>query len=402
MTRIQSGTALIDPPAVVVGLCAHGLAVARALTAGHVRVTALEANRKVPGVRTRAARVVFTEDINGSGLIDGLLDLRRELPDAPDPVLFLTNDNMVRVVAREWERLEGRYRLSWAHCRQDVLRLLDKTSLEAHCREHGLPYPKTWLLENAEALGGLTKAGLAFPLIVKPALPLSGFKVRLIDDGQGLRRLVDERPQSLPFLLQHWVPGDDRRILFTAFYLHRGQIRASFCGRKLASKPAALGQTTVAESFEHEGIRELAERFFAPLGLSGPVSLEAKLDAKGQPWIIEPTLGRTDYWLDCCVANGVNLPLIEYQDQSGMEIAPARQTQGMIWFDTERSPLSHLRLRLGRGETASGKWRARFAYWDRSDPMPALHSAWRVLGQTGGRVWNRVARAWRSGPGRDR
>ena len=388
--------------AVVVGLCAHGLAVVRALHRDGVPVVALEANRKIPGVRTRAARVVFTEDINGSGLIDGLLELRGELPDAPDPVLFLTNDNMVRVVAREWQRLEGRYRLSWAHCRQDVLRLLDKTSLEAHCREHGLPYPKTWLLESADALAGLTEAGLAFPLIVKPALPLSGFKVRLIDDLQGLRRLVDERPQALPFLLQHWVPGDDRRILFTAFYLDQGKILASFCGRKLASKPAALGQTTVAESYEHEGMRELAERFFAPLGLSGPVSLEAKLDADGQPWIIEPTLGRTDYWLDCCVANGVNLPLVEYRDQSDGEITPAQQTQDMIWFDTERSPLSYLRLRLGQGDTAPGKWRPRFAYWDRSDPMPSFYSAWRVAGQIGRRALSRAARVLRGGRGERR
>ena len=155
----------------------------------------------------------------------------------------------------------------------------------------------------------------------------------------------------------------------------------------------------MAESYEHEGMRELAERFFAPLGLSGPVSLEAKLDAEGQPWIIEPTLGRTDYWLDCCVANGVNLPLVEYQDQSGVEIVPNRQTEGMIWFDTERSPLSYLRLRLGRGETASGQWKARFAYWDASDPMPAFHSAWRVVRQLGGRVLNRFARVLREGTG---
>ncbi|MFP4280545.1 MAG: hypothetical protein ACLFQI_11195, partial [Halochromatium sp.] len=261
-----------------------------------------------------------------------------------------------------------------------------------HCQRYDLPYPKTWLLSDINALPAISAAGLTFPLIVKPARPLSGFKVRLIDTPQALEQLARERPQALPFLLQHWVPGNDRRILFTAFYLDQGRILASFDGRKLASKPPALGQTTVAESFPHAQMHALAERFFAPLKLSGPVSLEAKLDADGQPWIIEPTLGRTDYWLECCVANGVNLPLIEHQAQSGLPVATPTQTQGVIWFDTERSPGGYLRLRLGGGETATRRWRPRFAYWNRADPVPFWIGLLRFVQHQGRRVLRRLAK----------
>ena len=379
-------------PAVVVGLCVHGLALARALRAGGVRVLALEADRSLPGTRTRMAEVQWTSDINGPGLIDGLINLRQRLAAEPIPVLYPSNDNMVRVLANDWERLQGLYRLSWSDCRKRVLSLLDKSALEAHCQRYDLPYPKTWMLPDLNALPAISADGLEFPLIVKPARPLSGFKVRLIDHAQALEQLARERPQALPFLLQHWVPGDDRRILFAAFYLDRGCILASFGGRKLASKPPALGQTTVAESFPQAAMHALAERFFAPLELSGPVSLEAKLDADGQPWIIEPTLGRTDYWLDCCVANGVNLPLIEHQVQSGLAVEQPTQTQGLIWFDTERSPGSYLRLRVARDKTATDRWRPRFAYWNRSDPVPSVFGLLRLVQRSLQRVIHRLAK----------
>ncbi|MEA3639808.1 MAG: hypothetical protein VBE63_07675 [Lamprobacter sp.] len=387
----SSITAHASAPAIVIGLCVHGLALVRALHEGGVRVLALEANRALPGAHTRMAEVHWTADINGTGLIDGLIALRQSLPPEPVPVLYPSNDNMVRVLASHWERLQALYRLSWSDCRETVLRLLDKSALEAHCQRHDLPYPKTWILPDLDALPALSAEGLDFPLIVKPARPLSGFKVRLLDDHQALEQLARERSQALPFLLQHWVPGEDRRILFYAFYLDRGRILASFGGRKLASKPAALGQTIVAESFPHAAMLALAERFFAPLELSGPVSLEAKLDADGQPWIIEPTLGRTDYWLDCCVANGVNLPLIEHQAQSRLPVGQPTQTQGMIWFDTERGPGSYLRLRFGRGETATDPWRPRFAYWNRHDPVPSLFGTLRLIQRSLQRVIHRLS-----------
>ena len=388
------------PPAVVVGLCTHGLAVARALHRGGVAVTALESDFRLPGVHTRVARVVRVPEIGGEELIDALISVRDQLPARPDPVLYLTNDHMVRTVGHHWQLLEGAYRLSWSDCRETVLRLLDKRSLEAHCHEHRLPYPRTGLYPEpytTEAPTPSPGTEPRFPLIVKPAHPLSGFKVRLVDDRQGLERLAAIHPHSLPFLLQEWIPGDDHRIHFTAFYLDRGRIAADFGGRKIASLPPAMGSTLAAEPLDHDGMRALAERFFAPLRLSGPASLEAKLDDQDRPWIIEPTVGRTDYWLDCCVANGVNLPLVEHRTVAGIVPEPPRRGKGTIWFDSERDPTGYLRLRLGGGETATRPWRPRFAYWDRGDPAPFGYALLRLAARTGHRAWKRLTRSRSTG-----
>ena len=382
-----------SPLAVVTGLCAHGLAVAHALARSGVTVVALEANTTLPGFRTDCARVVKVPEINGQGLITALNDFAHTISGDIQPVLFLTNDNMVRIVGQHWDALSGRYQMSWAGCRERLLPLLDKSSLEAHCASLGLPYPRSRMLSAATDLDKLVSgAQLTFPIIVKPTRPLSGFKVRLVDDIDGVRALLKDYDHALPFLLQEWVPGDDRQLYFTAFYLDNGHVLATYEGQKLGSNPPAMGQTTIARSRPNPAAREIAERFFAPLKLSGPVSLEVKLDQDGRPWIIEPTLGRTDYWLDCCVANGVNLPAIEYAHQTGAPIPASAQTNEMIWFDTERAPFSYLRFRLSGGPGIGEAWRPRFPYWGHADPRPAYQGYRRFFENQATRVWRRLTR----------
>src|SRR5688572_23134949 len=93
------------PPAVVAGLCAHGLAIVRALARYEIDVHALEAVRTLPGCSTRLATVHPVEEVNGPGVVRALKALRGRIPGTDRPVLFLTNDNMVREVARAWPEL---------------------------------------------------------------------------------------------------------------------------------------------------------------------------------------------------------------------------------------------------------------------------------------------------------
>ena len=101
-------------------------------------------------------------------------------------------------------------------------------------------------------------------------------------------------------------------------------------------------------------------------------------------------LGRTDYWLDCCVANGVNLPAVEYAHQTGGAIPACVQTNGMIWFDTERTPFSYVRFRLGGAQGIDEPWRARFPYWGHGDPKPFYRGVRRFFEGYAGRVWRKL------------
>jgi predicted ATP-grasp superfamily ATP-dependent carboligase len=372
------------PPAVVVGLCAHGLAVARALDACGVRVHALEQDPSLPGCRSRAAHVSFARDINGEGLIPALIDRARELGSAEPPVLFLTNDNMVRTIADRWPELAPYYRLSWSGRRAEVRMLLEKSELEARCATTGSAYPHSMLVDAATDLGEV-RARLELPVIAKPVRPLSSFKVRVLATLDELARLRAEHAAALPFLVQSYVPGGDERIRFCALYLDRGREIARFDGRKLRSRP--MGHTTIAEPSSSEPVHAETHRFLAGLELTGPVSVEWKLDPTDRPWIIEPTVGRTDFWIDVCIANGVNLPWIEYCHQAGLPLPQARQRYDRTWINTERDPAA---LTWWAGQVArrrANAGRPRFPYLSAADPCPipqaTLRAAQRLLRRLG-------------------
>jgi len=326
----------IDAPAVVVGTCAHGLAIVRALARKGVETHALEKNEGLPGSRTRHATLHLVPDIEGPGLLDALLTLKQALGAGVAPVLFLTNDNMVAQIARDWPKLQGHYRLSWSGCRQAIAPLVLKSALQARCATVGLLYPRTRSLAHRSAVAALAN-DLVFPVIAKPARPLSAFKVRVLHSREELVALVERFADGLPLLIQEWIPGDESRLEFCALYLQEGRVLGRFNGRKLRSRP--MGHTTIAEPFADDVVFDACRRFFDGLNVTGPVSLEMKRDDEGRYWVIEPTVGRTDFWLGCCIANGVNLPYIEYCSQTAKPIVTIAQRYRRVWFNMDRDPL---------------------------------------------------------------
>lgn len=352
----------------VVGACGHGLAVMRALGQGGVPVLAVEANPRLPGARTRLAQLTRVPDINGPGLIDSLMALRARIACPGLPVLFLTNDSMVRTVGEHWNALAGLYALSWAPARAALLPLLGKPALEERCRAVGLNYPRTFVMNSAADVGEAAEQ-IGFPMIVKPARPLSRFKTALPESPDALYALVDRLATELPFLVQQFIPGDDTHIHFSALYLDAGAVRARFDGHKLRSRP--LGHTTIAESAPHDEVYAQTCRFFEGLALSGPASLELKHDGQGGWWVIEPTVGRTDFWLGVCTENGVNLPLVEYHHQCGTALPATSQRDDVVWFNEDRDPLGRWWMARPGSPGMRGRGSA-FVFLNRADPAPAL------------------------------
>lgn len=377
-----------NPLAIVVGACGHGLALIRALHAGGVPVIALEANPALPGVQTKLAMVTMVSDINGPKLIDALIALHKQIESPRAPVLFLTNDRMIRTIGDGWSRLEGLFKLSWSHSRQALLPLLEKASLEPRCNRQGLAYPKTFVLASAEDVDQAV-ATIGFPIFVKPARPLSQFKTAQPQTRDELAQLAQTYPNDLPFLIQQCIPGDDTNIYFSALYLDHGKILARFDGRKLRSRP--LGHTTVAEAVINHEVFEQTRKFFDGLDLSGPVSLELKRDELGRFWVIEPTVGRTDFWTDLCTVNGINLPLIEYQHQTGSPLSAPIQKNQAVWFNEERDPFGRLWFLSQPNLRLSGRV-ATYLFLHHSDPKPALLALKNIIASLTESVIRRVRR----------
>jgi predicted ATP-grasp superfamily ATP-dependent carboligase len=355
-------------PAIVVGLCAHGLAIARSLHRGGVSVFAFEQHHRNPGISTRSAQVIEVADINGDGLIDALLAFSTSRNFGARPILFLTNDRMIETIARHIELIRSRFQLSWAGVAAKTVALLDKGSIEARCVETGLAYPRSCLLNSAFEASSLVSGALRFPIIIKPTKPLASFKTLVVSEPVGLQPALAPHATSAPFLAQEFIPGGDEHIFFCALYLHEGQTLAHFEGRKLRSRP--MGHTTIARTFPNAPLLAYTEKFFRGLKLSGPVSLEIKLDSAGTMWVIEPTMGRTDFWVGLCVEAGIDLPLIEYQIQTGQ--VPAQQAPLMaLWLNGERDPHAMLWLLLHRPSALLNR-RVAGVYISLRDPLPFL------------------------------
>ncbi len=146
--------------------------------------------------------------------------------------------------------------------------------------------------------------------------------------------------------------------------------------RKLAASPPGLGQGTIFTTERNAEIEDLTRQFLKGLDLSGPVALEFKRDNRGQYWMIEPNVGRTEYCVDLAIQSGINLPWIEYCQATGRTVGEEFRVlrQDRTWFDTDKDPLCYLRNRkkLYSGPTPAGA--PVFPFVGTSDPKPLMAS----------------------------
>jgi predicted ATP-grasp superfamily ATP-dependent carboligase len=273
-----------------------------------------------------------------------LLEIADEIGCPGKIALFPTSDRIARAIGEGWERIAERYMLSWSHCRDHVLRLQRKDSLADACEATGVPYPRSSILRSAaEAVPNVY--GLKFPLVVKPAQPLSSFKALKVAHVAELVDLAERYGADLPFVVQEWIDGEEGSLYACTTYLDHGRPLFLFPSRKLAAYPPGVGQGTVFESLRDPEICAIAERFLRRFDLSGPVAVEFKRDPQGKFWFIEPNVGRTEYCVDLAIQCGWDLPWIEYLHVTGRlgEYEPPALIRDRVWYDTDKDPLCFLR-----------------------------------------------------------
>jgi hypothetical protein len=131
----------------------------------------------------------------------------------------------------------------------------------------------------------------------------------------------------------------------------------------------------------HAELETLTTQFFAAVGFVGMGSMEYKRDPRdGRFYVVEPTVGRTDYQEEIATLNGVNIPLAAYLSELGLPIEPnTAVSPPRAW----RDPVGYARARMTGApdrisELAPGI-RICDAYFRMSDPLPyivsKLHSA---------------------------
>ncbi len=366
------------PPAVVLGLCKHGLYLARTLARHGVPLIAFESDMSRSSAHTRYGRKIVVESLETHRLIDALVELQDDL-EIP-AVLFATNDRIVDVLLAYWPRLERMYRLPFGQTELfDALK--DKGRLHHLAEEFGFDVPRTRVVHTLEDVASIP-AAFAFPVAIKPAWPMGKFKLKRCDSVEELTQhvAVGDRLRE-PIVVQEWLPGSEERLVFGAYYLAKdGTCAARYGGRKLLAFPDVAGHTVSCETWEFpDELHEQSVAFLRSVGYWGIASIEFKLVPPGRVVFIEVTVGRTDWWQMCCGVNGVEIPIAAYNDVTGQRLSHRnRQRHKYVWHDLEGA-FFMVPQKVRRGDWSLGQVvrylvrRKREALFDWRDWRPFWH-----------------------------
>jgi D-aspartate ligase len=370
----------VDTPAVVLGAGINGLGVARSLARASVPVWLLDSDARCPEMHTRVAKPVRVRSLHGETLVDELVRLAAAQFSGLRPVLLLTQEESVKTVSHNRDRLSALYRFSLPTIDM-VDALQHKQGFQRLAEQLGSPIPP---LVHVRTLADLPAiASLRYPVVIKPGERHTeyarqfkkAYRVESVEDAAELIRRILRVMADV--VVQEWIEGPDANIYFCLQYLNsQGQVAASFTGQKIRSWPPQVGGTAscVAAPEAHEELSAMSTRFFQAAGVIGMASMEYKRDARsGEFRMVEPTIGRTDYQQEVATLNGVNLPHAAWCSELDLPFpAPAMTVRPVVWRvqseDAQSAAAQRQSLKQGypRGSHVAD------ALWRWGDPVPYL------------------------------
>ena len=369
------------PPAVVAGLNINGLAVARTL--GRAGIPVYGISFGPPGEEARSRYFRRVREADSANWIDLLLDWAEEL-GGNTPLFPVTDLAVTRAAARSGD-LEGKFLLPFSPP-GTALDLLDKEGFHREASRLGFPVPATFFVSSPEEMEAALEE-VPFPCIVKPVVKTRGFlrsgarKAHIAHHPEEAREAYRSFSSAEPrALVQEYVPGGDGDVWFCLLYMNsRGEASVSFTGRKLRQWPPLSGGTSACEPAREPKLEEMSVRFFREVGFQGICSMEFKRDpTKERFFMVEPTVGRTDWQSALADANGVPIPLVAYREMLGLSPPPLRRKRiprRWIHLEEDRAAASALRE---RGELSPLAWLLsmrppiRWTWWAWDDPAPFL------------------------------
>jgi predicted ATP-grasp superfamily ATP-dependent carboligase len=383
-----------DGRAVVMGLGATGLGVARALFQEGVQVVAADVMR-TPGAWSRALRFVPRPALgDDAAACDFYVRLAASSGDRP--VLFPVAEADVGFIARHRELLEEHYRFLIPET-ATVERAVSKGGHIAWAEELGLPMPRTVAASDPCGVERACRA-LRFPVVVKPDSPdswrsgagaaaLGGAKALPVDSPEALRRLYERVASVDPRIViqEMVVGGDPAHFSYHVLVGADGVTRGEFIGQKMRLAPPHFGVGTFVRSVRDDEILEAGRDVVRRLGYRGVANVQFKRDARdGRPVLLELN-PRFSLWVSLGVACGVNLPHLYWKTCMRQPMGgPPGWTSGTTW----QHLLWDLRSMRTYARDGSVSWpqfarslggRRVGALFNPSDPLPGLVAACRAV-----------------------
>lgn len=390
MKKIESGCVLItgaDTPT--------GLTTARALRALPIEIVGTFSDtNSVTIASSHWDQTLYTPGDAGDQL-DYLLDEARSGYFGSRCVLLFSQDSHI---IEAWARLSElrQYFIVPIPDRSDCETMMDKTLFHQWATDHGVGVPKSQVLNSLDQLKTLS-ADVNYPCILKPLVRSSTWdnafenrKFFFLNDKNDLEGVINNTNPFLyspRYILQEWIPGEDKDVFFVLFALdEKSRVLSSYAGQKIWQWPPLGGSTAICRLVDNDELVALATRIATSLKMVGLGSIEFKRDPRtGQFLVTEPTVARNDYQSGVALIGGNN-PTVALIRHCLNIPAPSvsRKHRTCTWFD-ELATYRYMKYQrffsssLNLLSTLLTSRRIRFLLFEIRDPKPFLKKLKKVL-----------------------
>jgi D-aspartate ligase len=310
--------------AFVLGLDPNGLGAVRSLGRNGIPVIGLDYKAGGPGFYSKYAETVLCPSpyLYPEEMCKLLMNLGNRL--GQKGVLFPTSDEFVLFISRYRQKLKDRF-LFALPSEDTVEALLNKRWQYLKAEETGTAYPQTFYPETVNDIHKI-KDGIEYPAIIKPcythlwkekAFGAKGFRINNKHELEEKLALIFSH--NVEVIVQSMIPGPVTSFYEVCSYLNKESIPLCvFIKRKLRQYPQDMGLGSLMESVRDDKLANLGLNLLKGIKYHGIGEIEFKKDPRdGQFKMIEinSRVILQNSLADYC---GINLPLIQYQDLTGI------------------------------------------------------------------------------------
>jgi len=298
------------------------------------------------------------------------------------PVLFPTNDRVVRILSEYREKLEPHYLVPtppW----EVVKYAYDKKFTHILGQDAGVPVPATMYPESEQ---DLSKLSFDFPVILKPAIIANFFsviklKALLAKDPEELvrhYRFMSSVIDKSEIMVQELIRGGTRNLYSFCSFFRDGEVKGKIMARRLRQHPMDFGtSTTYAITCHIPELEEMATRVLRKMNYYGLSEVEFMFDDKDRKYKLIDINTRTWAWHTLGAKAGVNFPLLLFKDMHHEGFAVESFETGVKWFREVTDVAVVLSEMMKRTMTMrdylqSLKGKKEFAVFSPTDPLPFL------------------------------
>lgn len=377
------------PPVVLLG----GISLVRSLGLARIPVIVATSDPDEPGLASRycSARVVLPSMQEPQAVVDQLVGLGEELSAGLGrrvPLMYGSDDALELIYAHR-ERLQ-RYFLFLLSDRRVANSLIAKDRFQKLAEARGLPVPAALRWEGTDAGSLRAHAG---PVLVKPRIKVDWHhtilcqrlfggdgKARIFESGAAAAAHPDVALFHEQLAFQQYIPGGDADLWsFHGFADARGEVLASFVGRKVRTFPTLTGESAFIEMARDDSLAELGREVARRCPLRGVFKMDFKRDPRDGRWYLLEINARYNLWHYMAARNGVNLMAAAYDHLVDRKPPVPQDYEARYrWLNLELDFKAYREM-AARGELTFARWagsilRSRNVYslFSWHDPAPWL------------------------------